>query len=178
MKVTDMSYGQFLLNTQANYTGTYFADMVSGLDHNSVYRYLKHAKMAPRMIWEKTSQFLEPSEDGYVIFDDTVADKLQLRHRACSFAIQRKRPRIVKVSGSSPLVLQPRPRSHLCTRLPHIARWDGKTKLDHVVLDHRPFKETRLRTVLMDSWYADGHDTPTKVLERRSTAPQIKSVGS
>lgn len=75
MKVTAMSYGQFLLNTQMNFTGTYFADTVSGLDHNSVYRYLKNAKMAPRMVWEKTSQFLEASEDGYVIFDDTDADK-------------------------------------------------------------------------------------------------------
>ena len=75
MKVTSMSYGQFLVNSTQNFTGTYFADTVSGLDHNSVYRFLKHAKMTPRMVWEKTGSFLEASEDGYILFDDTVADK-------------------------------------------------------------------------------------------------------
>ncbi len=160
MKVTDMSYGQFLLNTQANYTGTYFADMVSGLDHNSVYRYLKHAKMAPRMIWEKTSQFLEPSEDGYVIFDDTVADK------SFSFDIELARSQysgnvhgIVKGIGVvTCLYYNPdRDRTYALDFRIFAPDVDGKTKLDHVkeMLDHLVHsRKLAFRTVLMDSWYA------------------------
>ena len=173
-----MSYGQFLLNTQANYTGTYFADMVSGLDHNSVYRYLKHAKMAPRMIWEKTSQFLEPSEDGYVIFDDTVADKASAS--TSSLLVRNTAETSTDCEGIGVVTACTTTQTEIAP-MHSTSAYCAKGRKDQA----RPCgagspstKETRLRTVLMDSWYADGHDSPTKVLERRPTAPQIKSVGS
>ena len=52
MKVTSQLYGQFLLNTQINYTGTYLADHIDGLNHNSIYRYLRNNKLSPKVIWE------------------------------------------------------------------------------------------------------------------------------
>lgn len=155
-----MSYGQFLLNTQQNYTGTYFADTVPDLDHNSVYRFLKGVKMTPSMVFEKTSQFLEASDDGYVLFDDTVADK------DFSFDIEMVRKQysgnahgLIKGIGIVTCIYyQPNNKEYyaLDFRIFDPER-DGKTKLDHVreMLDHLIYsRKVTFRTVLMDSWYA------------------------
>jgi hypothetical protein len=40
MKITTQAYGQFLVNGVNNFTGTYFAEIVEGLTHDSVYRHL------------------------------------------------------------------------------------------------------------------------------------------
>ena len=45
MKVTAQSYGQFLVNSPVNFTGTYFADTVDELEHDSVYRFLKNSQL-------------------------------------------------------------------------------------------------------------------------------------
>lgn len=160
MKVTSMSYGQFLINSQQNYTGTYFADTVTDLDHNSVYRFLKSAKMTPRMVWEKTGSFLEASEDGYILFDDTVADK------DFSFDIDMVRKQysgnahgLVKGIGIVTCVYyEPKTQEFFALdfRIFDPER-DGKTKLDHVreMLDHLVYsRKIPFRHVLMDSWYA------------------------
>lgn len=154
-----MDYGQFLLNSQQNFTGTYFAETVSELDHNSVYRFLKNTKMTPKMIWKKTEQFLESSKDGYVLFDDTVADK------DFSFDIEMVRKQysgnahgLVKGIGIVTCVYyQPKTQEFFALdfRIFDPDR-DGKTKLDHVreMLDHLVAREVLFGHVLMDSWYA------------------------
>jgi len=160
MKVTSMDYGQFLLNTQQNFTGTYFAETVSTLNHNSVYRFLKNAKMKPSMVFEKTQSFLEASEDGYVLFDDTVADK------DFSFDIEMVRKQysgnahgLVKGIGIVTCVYyQPKTQEFFALdfRIFDPER-DGKTKLDHVreMLDHLVnTRKVPFRHVLMDTWYA------------------------
>lgn len=160
MKVTAIGYGQFLLNTQVNYTGTYFAETVSGLDHNSVYRYLKNAKMAPRMVWEKTSQFMEESSEGYILFDDTVADK------DFSFDIELVRKQysgnahgLVKGIGIvTCLYYNPeKNRAYALDFRIFAQEVDGKSKLDHVkemLLHIVNTRKILFQTVLMDSWYA------------------------
>ena len=75
MKVTAINYGQFLINSHRNFTGTYFADTVDDLEHDSVYRYLKSDKLTPRMVWEKTQPLIKKTPKGILIFDDTVLDK-------------------------------------------------------------------------------------------------------
>jgi hypothetical protein len=75
MKVTAQSYGQFLINSHKNFTGTFFADTVDNLEHDSVYRFLKYSKLTPKLLWEKVSEVIEFSADGYLIFDDSVIDK-------------------------------------------------------------------------------------------------------
>ncbi len=75
MKVTSQLYGQFLLNTQTNYTGTYLSEHVNGLDHNSIYRYLKNEKLGPRLIWENVKGHIVFSKNGRIIFDDIVLPK-------------------------------------------------------------------------------------------------------
>ena len=75
MKVTVINYGQFLLNSHCNFTGTYFANTVNDLEHDSVYRYLKSDNLTPRMVWEKTKPLIKRTSKGVLIFDDTVLDK-------------------------------------------------------------------------------------------------------
>ena len=64
MKMTRQIYCQYLLSSQINYTCTNLADHLEGLDHNSVYRYLKQEKLTPALIWEKVKDLLVPSETG------------------------------------------------------------------------------------------------------------------
>lgn len=76
MKTTRQMYCQYLLVSQINYTCTNLAEHIEGLDHNSVYRYLKHEKLlTPRLVWEQAQETLVLSEESCIIFDDTVADK-------------------------------------------------------------------------------------------------------
>ncbi len=42
MKVTAQLYGQFLVSSQVNYTGTYLADHLEGLTHDNVRYFLKN----------------------------------------------------------------------------------------------------------------------------------------
>jgi len=75
MKVTSQLYGQFLLNTQINYTGTYLADHIDRLNHNSIDRYLKNNKLSPKAIWENVKNDIIFSNDGKILFDDIVLPK-------------------------------------------------------------------------------------------------------
>jgi len=74
-KVTRLDYCQFLLSSQINYTLTHFADHTTGFSHDSINRYLRREKMTPRLLWEHVQEEIELSDDGYVVFDDTVLDK-------------------------------------------------------------------------------------------------------
>jgi len=75
MKVTAQSYGQFLVNSPVNFTGTYFADTVDELEHDSVYRFLKNSRLTPALLREKMSDIVAYSPHGRILFDDTVLDK-------------------------------------------------------------------------------------------------------
>ena len=75
MKTSRQIYCQYLLSSQINYTCTNLADHTEGLDHNSVYRYLKDECLRPSLIWEKVKDLIVQTEDGYLLFDDTVLDK-------------------------------------------------------------------------------------------------------
>jgi hypothetical protein len=159
MKTTRQIYCQYLLSSQINYTCTNLADHLDGLDHNSVYRYLKHEKLTPRLIWEKAKQTLVQSSAGYLIFDDTVVDK------SYSFEIEGARRQysgnahgVVKGIGVVNLVYYNAESDRywiIDYRLFDPDR-DGKTKLEHVndMLDSVARRNLQFRTVLMDAWYA------------------------
>ena len=46
MKVTAQLYGQFLVSSHVNYTGTYLADHLDGLTHDNVGYFLKTSRWA------------------------------------------------------------------------------------------------------------------------------------
>ena len=52
MKVTAQLYGQFLVSSQVNYTGTYLADHLDGLTHDNVGYFLKTSHFTPRQLWQ------------------------------------------------------------------------------------------------------------------------------
>ncbi len=159
MKTTRQIYCQYLLSSQINYTCTNLAEHLEGLDHNSVYRYLKHERLTPRLIWEKAKQSLVEATNGYLIFDDTVVDK------SYSFQIDGVRRQysgnahgVVKGIGIVNLVYYnaEADRYWIIDYRIFDPERDGKTKLDHVndMLDSVERRSLSFRTVLMDAWYA------------------------
>jgi SRSO17 transposase len=159
MKTSRQIYCQYLLSSQINYTCTNLADHTDGLDHNSVYRYLKGERLRPALIWEKVKDLIVPTPEGYLLFDDTVLDK------SYSFEIDGVRRQysgnahgVVKGIGIVNLVYYNAERDQywiIDYRLFDPQR-DGKTKLAHLndMLDSVQRRGIRFRTVLMDSWYA------------------------
>lgn len=159
MKVTAQSYGQFLVNSVTNFTGTYFADTVEQLDHNSVYRYLKYERLTPRLVFDKAREVATFCSDGIVIFDDTVLDK--------SFSRQIELTRS-QYSGNAHGIVRGIGVVNCVYYHPGLDEWwvldyrifdpdrDGKTKLDHVkeMIDQLQFHDIPFATVLMDTWYA------------------------
>ena len=75
MIVTTQDYGQFLINGVNNYAGTYFSKIVEGLEHDSVWRHLNGSKLPSKVIWERVSEDIIYSLNGYLFFDDSVLDK-------------------------------------------------------------------------------------------------------
>ena len=74
-QVTRLDYCQYLLVSQINYTLTNFADHSEKFSHDQINRYLRGQKITPRLVWENVKKQVVQTENGYLIFDDTVADK-------------------------------------------------------------------------------------------------------
>ncbi len=72
---TRLDYCQYLVSSQINYTLTNFADHSAKLSHDQLNRFLRDDKLTPRLVGEQTSGQIITSPNGYLIFDDTVADK-------------------------------------------------------------------------------------------------------
>lgn len=74
MKANALNYTQHLITSQINYTCSYFGDRVEEISGDKIERYLKSAKLTPRMLWDKTTIDIEYSDNGCLIVDDTVLD--------------------------------------------------------------------------------------------------------
>ncbi len=72
---TRLDYCQYLVSSQINYTLTNFAEHSLKFSHDQLNRLLRDDKLTPRLVWEQTREHIITSSDGYLIFDDTVADK-------------------------------------------------------------------------------------------------------
>ena len=159
MKVTAQLYGQFLVSSQVNYTGTYLADHLDGLTHDNVGYFLKTSHFTPRQLWQQVRPQLVLSARGYVLFDDTVLDK----HHSRRIELVRR-----QYSGNAHGVIAGIGLVNCVYVNPETDQFwlidyrlfapdvDGKTKLDHVadMLAQLAPRGILYRTVLMDSWYA------------------------
>lgn len=159
MIVTSQDYGQFLVNSHRNFTGTYFADTVEELNHDSVYRFLRGNKISPAILREKAMPALIESPNGYVVFDDTVVDKNHSRN----IELVRKQysgnaHRIIRGIGVVTCIYFNPDIEQFFVLDYRIAaiHTDGKSKLDHVreMFDGLVFQGIDFRFVLMDTWYA------------------------
>lgn len=152
-------YGQFLVNTPVNVTGTYFADTAGGFAHDQVTRFLANSKLAPRIIRDKALSEIPLSPHGFVLFDDTVIDK------DFSRKIEMARS---QYSGNAHDVIRGIGVVTCVYYNPDINQFyaldyrifdpdrDGQSKLDHVwdMLDGLKSRNVAYGFVLMDSWYA------------------------
>ncbi len=75
MAFTRLDYCQYLLVSQTNYTLTNFAEHAEDLSHDKINRYLRSDKLTARLLWEHIKEDIVFSKNGYILFDDTVADK-------------------------------------------------------------------------------------------------------
>jgi DDE superfamily endonuclease len=153
-------YCEFLIGTQVNYTCTYFADHTPKFSHDAARGYLKRDKIGSGDIWKQAQGEIIVSAHGYLVFDDTVADK---NHSKQIKLVRRQwsgnSHRVIRGIGMVNCVYV-NPDLNLFWiidfRLYDI-EGDGKTKLDHLqdmlnnVVQH---KRLPFVAVLMDTWYA------------------------
>jgi len=173
-KITHLDYSQFLLVSQTNYTQTYFADHTEEFSHDKVNRLLRETHLSPRELRDYVYQDPILSENGYILFDDTVLDK---NH---SFAIEVVRR---QWSGNAKRVIKGIGIVTCVYVNPDINRFwvidyrlfdperDGRTKIDHILDMWRTIvyvQKLPFHTVLMDSWYAS-----MKVIKRIEKAKKI-----
>lgn len=158
MKTKD--YCQYLTISQKNYTLTNYADHVEELSHDKINRFLKGAKLSPRMIWERVEGDIIPSAKGRLLFDDTVVDK-NFSHEIelVKYQYSGNAGRVIKGIGVVTCVyVNPElNRYWIIDMRIYSPEEDGKSKIDHVeeMLLHTIYsKKLSFRTVLMDSWYA------------------------
>ncbi len=160
MTISRLDYCQYLLVSQINYTITNFADHAGKISHDQINRYLSKDKLTPRLVWELVKTDVVPSDNGYLLFDDTVIDK------NFSHDIEGVRR---QYSGNAHGIVKGIGVVNCVYLNPELEQYwiidyrifdpdnDGRTKLDHLsdmlknVLHN---KQLNFKTVLMDSWYA------------------------
>ena len=160
MRFTKLDYCQYLLSSPINYTVTNLADHLDGISHDRINRYLRGEKLTPRLLWDNVKPVLQASQNGYVLFDDTVLDK---RYSA-SIELTRRQysgneHRVIRGIGLIGCVYVNGETGQFWVidyRL-YDPDGDGQSKLDHVaqMLNSVVYsKQLPFTTVLMDSWYA------------------------
>ena len=158
--VTRLDYCQYLLSSQINYTLTNFADHSEQFSHDKINRYMAGERIAPRLVWDNGRGQVVLTPDGYLVFDDTVADKnysrrIDLVRRQWSGNAHA----VIKGIGLVTCVyVNPRTEQFwIIDYRIYDPAGDGKSKLDHVhemLMNVIHQKRLPLRAVLMDTWYA------------------------
>ncbi len=153
-------YCQFLLASQVNYTQTYFSEHSEEFSHDRINRMMRESQLTPRELRDMVRKELILSENGYILFDDTVVDKSH------SFAIEVVRR---QWSGNAKKVIKGIGIVTCVYVNPELDRFwvidyrlfdperDGRSKIDHLLEMWRTVvhvEQLPFRTVLMDSWYA------------------------
>src|SRR3954453_10373400 len=159
MSFTKLDYCQYLLSSQINYTLTNMADHLQKWSHDTINRYLKGEKLTPRLLFEQVEPLLEPDQEAYLIFDDTVLEK----SFGPSIEVARKQwsgnqKGVIRGIGVVSCVYVNPKTEHFWVIDYRIfdPEADGKSKLDHVqqMLKSAEHRQLAYRKVLMDSWYA------------------------
>lgn len=157
---TRLDYCQYLLSSQINYTLTNFAEHTDTFSHDKLNRYLAGDKITPHLVWENVKGQVVQHNNGYVVFDDTVADKnysheIELVRRQYSGNAHGviKGIGVVTCVYVNPVTDQ----FWIIDYRIYDPDGDGKTKLDHMqeMLSNCIYqKRLQFYAVLMDSWYA------------------------
>jgi len=160
MRFTKLDYCQYLLSSPINYTVTNLADHLDGVSHDRINRYLRGEKLTPRLLWDNVALLMQPSENAYILFDDTVLDK---RYSASMELTRRQysgnEHRVIRGIGliSCVYVNEETGQFWVIDYRLYDPDGDGQSKLDHVaeMLNGVVYsKQLPFTRVLMDSWYA------------------------
>jgi len=73
--VSRLDYCQYLLVSQINCTLTNFGEHSEKFSHDALNRYLDGDKLSPKLTWENVRNQVIQTPKGFLVFDDTVADK-------------------------------------------------------------------------------------------------------
>jgi hypothetical protein len=159
-RVTRLSYCQYLLVSQINYTLTNYADHTEKFSHDMANRYLAGDEVRPRLVWENIKDQVVTTPYGFLVFDDTVIDKnfshkIELVRRQYSGNAHG----IIKGVGVVTCVyVNPQTDQFwIIDYRIYDPDGDGKTKLDHMqdmLLNCVYQKNLDFWSVLMDTWYA------------------------
>lgn len=155
-----LDYCQYLLSSQKNYTLTNLANHLQTFSHDVINSFLRDTEITPSVLWENVKGVLKTSENGYIIFDDTVLDKnysrkIELVRRQYSGNAKK----VIRGIGLVTCVyFNPDNEQYYIIDFRIFDKTgDNKSKHEHVkemlgdVLDQ---KKLSFRTVLMDTWYA------------------------
>jgi len=159
-RVTRLSYCQYLLVSQINYTLTNYADHTEKFSHDMANRYLAGDEVRPRLVWENVKDQVISTSYGFLVFDDTVIDKnfshhIELVRRQYSGNAHG----IIKGIGVVTCVYV-NPQTDQFRIIDYRIDdpdGDGKTKSDHMrdmLLHSVHQKSLDFWAVLMDTWYA------------------------
>jgi hypothetical protein len=153
-------YCQYLLVSQTNYTCTNFAAHHESFSHDQINRYIGTVKATPRMIWQKAKKDIIESENGYILFDDTVVDKnFSKEIELVRSQYSGNAHGIIKGIGVVTCVyVNPELNKYWIIDMRIFApEEDGKTKIDHLLEMFTQIitqKKLSFKTLLIDSWYA------------------------
>jgi hypothetical protein len=158
--VTRLDYCQYLLVSQINYTLTNFADHSEKFSHDALNRYMAGERLLPKLTWENVKSQVIQAPNGFLVFDDTVADKnysheIELVRRQYSGNAHG----VIKGIGivTCVYVNPDLDQFWIIDYRIYDPDGDGKTKLDHMqdmLLNCIHQKQLQFWAVLMDSWYA------------------------
>ena len=152
-------YRNFLIFSPYNYTCTHLAKH-SGLMHpKSVYSLLSDQKIEPDTIWESVREDFIFSEDGILIFDDTVLDKRHSEKIEGAFLQYRGNEGGLVVGICVVACLYHNPKTGDSTILDYRIydpKRDGKGKLAHAMdmFGSAVSRAVPFQTVLADKWYS------------------------
>lgn len=159
MEFSKLDYCQYLLSSQVNYTLTNLAEHLDQFSHDTINRYLKGEKLSPRLLFEQVEGLLERDPDAYLIFDDTVLDKIfgpEIEPTRYQWSGNAKE--VIRGIGVVSCVYVNPKTEHFWVIDYRIfdPECDGLTKIDHVrqMLGSVAHRQLPYSTVLMDAWYA------------------------
>lgn len=155
-----LTYCQFLLNSQINYTLTYLGEHTVGVSHDQMNNLLDEKTFPSSLLWENAKGEIIPSENGYIAIDDSVLDKRYSRKMDC--VLRQYSGNVHQVIKGIGVVtcIYINPTTNQFWTLDHriyFPKADSKTKHDHVkemIQDIVENKKLPFKTVLMDCWYS------------------------
>jgi hypothetical protein len=169
-KCSEYLYIQFLLAAQNNYTCTELSQVSPlKMSHDAPTRMLFREKLSPKILWKNVRIYVD-LEEGYLIADDTVIDKVRSKNTdLVHWQYSGSHHEVISGIGLETLLWTNDSKEHIPVDYRIYDKdTDGKTKNQHlqdmiVLAKNRGFKP---EYVLMDAWYSSLNNL--KIIDRLS----------